>query len=96
MLQFEVLSLITKPLRHSIVKRILVLNGRYRHIFISPGYYEKLKKLKMEGNGIPSCLILSLLIVFTWQLEILVTTQNQFCNYTYIILHSRSGCRHFV
>jgi len=63
---------------------------------ISPDYYEKLKKLKMEANGIPSCLILSLLIVFTWQLEILLTTENQFCNYTYIILHSRSGCKHFV
>ena len=24
-----------KPLKHSIVQRILVLNGRYRHIFIA-------------------------------------------------------------
>ena len=45
----------------------------------------------MEANGISNCLVLSLLIVFTLQLEILVTTQYQFCNYIYIILHSRSG-----
>ena len=48
---------------------------------ISPGYYECGPRLlllenrrKIEPNEIPSCLIPHLLIVFTRQLEILVTT----------------------
>ena len=44
------------------------------------------KTRKIEANGIPSCLILSLLIVFTWQLEILVTTQNQFSKIFSVII----------
>ena len=50
---------------------------------ISPGYYERGPRLrssqnsrKIEPKEIPSCLILRLLVVFTWQLEILVTTRN--------------------
>ena len=48
---------------------------------ISPSYYERLpwllskeNKRKIEPKEIPSCLIPRLLVVFTWQLEILVTT----------------------
>ena len=48
---------------------------------ISPGYYERLprllskeNKIKIEPKEIPSCLIPRLLVVFTRQLEILVTT----------------------
>ena len=48
---------------------------------ISPGYYERLPRLlskenkrKIEPKEIPSCLIPRLLVVFTQQLEILVTT----------------------
>ena len=48
---------------------------------ISPGYYVHLPRLlskenerKIEPKEIPSCLIPRLLVVFTWQLEILVTT----------------------
>ena len=36
----------------------------------------KQNKRKMEPKEIPSCLIPRLLVVFTWQLEILVTTRN--------------------
>ena len=50
---------------------------------ISPGYYEHVPQLLSSGNrkeiepkGIPVCFIPSLLVVlFTWQLEILVTSQ---------------------
>jgi len=48
---------------------------------ISPSYYERLPRLlskanerKIERKEIPSCLIPHLLVVFTLQLEILVTT----------------------
>ena len=48
---------------------------------ISPGYYERLPRLlskenkrKIEPKEIPSCLIPRPLVVFTRQLEILVTT----------------------
>ena len=48
---------------------------------ISPGYYECLPRLlsqenkrKIEPKEVPSCLIPHLLVVFTQQLEILVTT----------------------
>ena len=48
---------------------------------ISPGYYERFPQLlseenkrKIEPKEIPSCLIPRLLVVFTQQLEILVTT----------------------
>ena len=48
---------------------------------ISPNYYERFPQLlseenrrKIEPKEIPSCLIPRLLIVFTQQLEILVTT----------------------
>ena len=48
---------------------------------ISPSYYECGPQLhllenrrKIEPNEIPCCLIPHLLVVFTWQLEILVTT----------------------
>ena len=48
---------------------------------ISPGYYEhgpqplsKENRRKIEPKEIPSCLIPRLLVVFTQQLEILVTT----------------------
>ena len=52
-----------------------------RGLGISPGYYEcgcpllsVEKRRKIEPNEIiPSCLIPHLLVVFTWQLEILVT-----------------------
>ena len=36
----------------------------------------KQNKRKMEPKEIPSCLIPRLLVVFTWQVEILVTTWN--------------------
>ena len=49
--------------------------------WISPGYYEcgpwllsKENRRKIEPNKTPSCLIPRLLVVFTRQLEILVTT----------------------
>ena len=29
----------SKPLKHSIVKRILVLNGKYKHIFIPYNFF---------------------------------------------------------
>ena len=48
---------------------------------ISPSYYERFPQLlskenkrKLEPKEIPSCLIPRLLVVFTRQLEILVTT----------------------
>ena len=48
---------------------------------ISPSYYEHLPRLlskenerKIEPKEIPSCLIPCLLVVFTQQIEILVTT----------------------
>ena len=48
---------------------------------ISPGYYKhgpwllsKENRRKIEPKETPSCLIPCLLVVFTWQLEILVTT----------------------
>ena len=48
---------------------------------ISPGYYECSPRLlllenrgKIELKEIPNCLIPCLLVVFTWQLKILVTT----------------------
>ena len=48
---------------------------------ISPSYYERLPRLlskenerKIEPKEIPSCLIPRLVVVFTRQLEILVTT----------------------
>ena len=52
-----------------------------RGLGISPGYYERLPRLlskenkrKIEPKEIPSCLIPRPLVVFTRQLEILVTT----------------------
>ena len=52
-----------------------------RGLGISPGYYERLPRLlskknkrKIEPKEIPSCLIPRTLVVFTPQLEILVTT----------------------
>ena len=52
-----------------------------RGLGISPSYYERLPRLlskenerKIEPKEIPSCLIPRLVVVFTWQLEILVTT----------------------
>ena len=51
---------------------------------ISPGYYECFPQLiskenirKIEPKEIPSCLIPRLLVVFTRQLEILVTTLSE-------------------
>ena len=51
---------------------------------ISPGYYECFPQLiskenirKIEPKEIPSCLIPRLLVVFTQQLEILVTTLSE-------------------
>ena len=51
---------------------------------ISPGYYERFPQLlseenrrKIEPREIPSCLIPRLLVVFTQQLEILVTTLSE-------------------
>ena len=48
---------------------------------ISAGYYEcdpllllLANRRKIEPKEIPSCLISCLLVVFSWQLEILVTT----------------------
>ena len=48
---------------------------------ISTGYYEcdpllllLANRRKIEPKEIPSCLISCLLVVFSWQLEILVTT----------------------
>ena len=49
--------------------------------WISPSYYECDPQLiswenrrKIEPEETPSCLISHLLVIFTWQLEILVTT----------------------
>ena len=51
---------------------------------ISPGYYERgpwllsqESRRKIEPKEIPSCLIPLLLVVFTWQLEILVKSLIQ-------------------
>ena len=59
---------------------------------ISPGYYEcgprllLLKnKRKIEPKEIPCCLIPRLLVVFTRQLEILVTTLSKAC--TFLLPH---------
>ena len=49
---------------------------------ISPGYYECGRQIlskekyrrKIEPKEIPSCLIPCVLIVFTWELEMLLTT----------------------
>ena len=58
---------------------------------ISPGYYECGPRLlllenrrKIEPKEIPCCLIPRLLIVFTWQLEILVTTLGIFSSKTLV------------
>ena len=55
-----------------------------RGLGISPGYYERLPRLlskenkrKIEPKEVPSCLIPCLLVVFTRQPEILVTTMLQ-------------------
>ena len=55
---------------------------------ISPSYYECGPQLhllenrrKIEPNEIPCCLIPHLLVVFTWQLEILVTTLRSLPSY---------------
>ena len=63
----------TSSLLRAVIKR--------RGLGISPGYYErgpwllsKENRRKMEPKEIPSCLIPRLLVVFTWQLKILVTT----------------------
>ena len=58
---------------------------------VAPGYFHR----EIESKEIPSCLIDRLLVVFTWQLEILVTAltsvltdmckrepHSQKCNYT--------------
>ena len=42
---------------------------------VAPGYFQRKRKEK-ELKQTPSCLILRLLVVFTRQLEILVTTLN--------------------
>ena len=41
---------------------------------ISPGYFWR----KIEPNEIPSCLIPHLVVIFAWQLEILLTTLTHF------------------
>ena len=58
---------------------------------ISPGYYECGPRLlllenrrKIELKEIPCCLIPRLLVVFTWQLEILVTTLGIFSSKTLV------------
>ena len=58
---------------------------------ISPGYYECGPRLlllenrrKIELKEIPCCLIPRLLVVFTWQLEILVTTLDIFSSKTLV------------
>ena len=57
----------------------MVIKSRGLGIF--PGYYEcdpllllLANRRKIEPKEIPSCLIPCLLVVFSWQLEILVTT----------------------
>ena len=59
---------------------------------ISPGYYERGPRLrssensrKIEPKEIPSCLILRLLVVFTCQLEILVTTPHEVKNSNWLL-----------
>ena len=39
---------------------------------VAPGYFNRKIKEKQNQKKPPSCLILRLLVVFTWQLEILV------------------------
>ena len=58
-----------------------------RGLGISPGYYERLPQLlskenkrKIELKEIPNCLIPRLFVVFTGQLEILVTTLQFICS----------------
>ena len=47
------------------------------------------KNRRMEPSETPSCLILCLLIVFTQQLQILVTTLNQFFQITITLYYIR-------
>ena len=69
---------------------------------ISPGYYERLLRLlskenkgKIEPKEIHSCLIPCLLVVFTRQLEILVTTltveKSNYCHVLKAQLFSAQG-----
>ena len=58
---------------------------------ISPGYYEcgpwlllLENRRKIEPKEIPCCLIPRLLVVFTWQLEILVTSLGIFSSKTLV------------
>ena len=41
---------------------------------VAPGYFQRKIEENIEPKEIPSCFIPFLLVVFTWQLEILVTT----------------------
>ena len=66
---------------------------------ISPGYYEHLPRLlskenkrKIEPKEIPSCLIPCLLVVFTRQLEILVTTLLNPKTVSTIFLYDKKLC----
>ena len=70
---------------------------------ISPGYYECGPQLlllenrrKLEPKEIPSCFTPRLLVVFTWQLEILVTTlllgiYTCLCEILFFFLWGRGG-----
>ena len=73
---------------------------------ISNGYYERGPQLlssenrrKIEPKEIPNCLIPRLLVVFTWQLEILVTTPHEVKKSNWLLtskaekLKSHYGCK---
>ena len=69
------------------ISRVLI---KSRGLGISPGYYDCGPRLlllenrrKIEPKEIPSCLIPCLLVVFTRQLEILVTSLISDCDYDY-------------
>ena len=69
------------------ISRVLI---KSRGLGISPGYYDCGPRLlllenrrKIKPKEIPSCLIPCLLVVFTRQLEILVTSLISDCDYDY-------------
>ena len=67
---------------------------------ISPSYYEhgpwllsKENKRKIDPTETPSCLIPCLLVVFTWQLEILVTILQLAKHIRYRLIKEKHVCR---
>ena len=59
-----------KPLFFTASKKTLRISPATMKV--APGYFNRKIKEKQNQKKPPSCLILRLLVVFTWQLEILV------------------------